>query len=386
MKRALSTVISAAAFLSLCFLSPGQGMAQGASGLSHVFFIGATAGTQHVYQVYGSTTLQDVTVAAGAPVPASLSTALTSYSLSDGAEHVYFISANQHVNELVCCWTNNDISAAVGGPYPTTTSPLTSYVDSYGEHIVYLAANQDVYLLFYSYSTSKWSLTDLTTTTGGALAATNSSLSSFADRYGEYISYEGTNQHIYWMYLNFGHPWGNQDITAAAGGVQAASGTELTSYADRIGEWTVYQGTNNYIYFLSITSYWSSGVLTLSDEPQPLARTNLTSWVDSSGGHVCFVSTADSQELYEYFYNYADDAWNGVACGSSVTGSVATPSLTSLVLPNGDANVFYVSNFVDNPPGTIYCSICVNSGVLVLSGTEQPENVFSSKLTSFVEQ
>src|ERR1700733_14607102 len=111
-----------------------------------------------------------------------------------------------------------------------STSPLTSYVDKYGEHIVYLGANQHVYLLFYSYSTSRWSLTDLTAITSGALAATNSRLTSFADQYGEYISYEGTNEHIYWMYLTFGgSPWHNQDITAAAGGALAASGTSLTS-------------------------------------------------------------------------------------------------------------------------------------------------------------
>jgi hypothetical protein len=67
MKRTLLLVTRATAFLGLCFLFATPGMAQGASGVAHYFFVGATAGTQHVYQLYCSScsgsvyTLQDVT-------------------------------------------------------------------------------------------------------------------------------------------------------------------------------------------------------------------------------------------------------------------------------------------------------------------------------------
>jgi len=409
MKRTLllNLVVRATAFLGLCFLSATPGMAQGASGVAHYFFVGATAGTQHVYQLYCSScsgsvyTLQDVTAAASAPVPASLSSALTSYSLSSGAEHIYFIGSNQHVNELVCCWSDNDISAVAGGPDPVSTSPLTSYVDSYGEHVVYLGANQHVYLLFYSYSTSRWSLTDLTAITSGALAATNSRLTSFADQYGEYISYEGTNEHIYWMYLTFGgSPWHNQDITAAAGGALAASGTSLTSLADRIGEHIFYQATNGSIYTLVVTSSWASEDLTLASEPQPALGTALSSFADSNGIHVYFITTNAAKQMYEYFYYYAENSWNGQILDAVPPGS--GNALTSLSTSGGYQNVAYISNWVENPPGTVYCSVCLfssnlflanpetdylaGSQVALLPGTVQPENVLSSQMTSFVKQ
>src|ERR1700722_19531840 len=239
------------------------------------------------------------------------------FALSGDAEHAYFIAANQHVNELVCCWSDNDISAVAGGPDPISTSPLTSYVDKYGEHIVYLGANQHVYLLFYSYSTSRWSLTDLTAITSGALAATNTALTSFADPYGEYISYSGTNQHIYWMCLTFGgSPWHNQDITAAAGGALAASGSALTSFADGYGEHIFYIGANQHTYELIVTSSWAEKDLTTLTGASPaVAGSGLTSFSDTAnayygpgGEHLFYVSSGtNGLQVNELLFN--GSAW-----------------------------------------------------------------------------
>ena len=186
-----------------------------------------------------------------------------------------------------------------------------------GYHIVYLGANQHVYLLFYSYSTSRWSLTDLTAITSGALAATNTALTSFADPYGEYISYSGTNQHIYWMYLTFGgSPWHNQDITAAAGGALAASGSALTSFADGYGEHIFYIGANQHTYELIVTSSWAEKDLTTLTGASPaVAGSGLTSFSDTAnayygpgGEHLFYVSSGtNGLQVNELLFN--GSAW-----------------------------------------------------------------------------
>jgi hypothetical protein len=60
---------SAATLVGICLLSV-TAMAQGGSGSVHVFFIGATGSTQHVYHVYctayvGPCFLQDLTTTTG---------------------------------------------------------------------------------------------------------------------------------------------------------------------------------------------------------------------------------------------------------------------------------------------------------------------------------
>jgi hypothetical protein len=329
-----------AVFLGFLLLPATLVMGQGGSDSQHFFY---TETNLHIAQFYengtAAQTVQDVTAAAGAPLAGNLGGGLASFALTGDAEHVYFISANQHVNELVCCWSHNDISAVAGSPYPPTTSPLTSYADSYGEHVVYLGTNQHVYLLFYSYSTSKWSLTDLTAITRGALAATNSKLTSFADPYGEYISYSGTNQHIYWMYLTFGgSPWGNQDITAAAGGALAVSGTGLTSFADGYGEHIFYIGTNEHTYELIVTSSWAEKDLTaLTGASLAVSGSGLTSFSDPAnsyygpgGEHVFYVSSgSNGLQVNELLFNGTAWTYHANLPGNQppAAGSLALASL-----------------------------------------------------------
>ena len=282
------------------------GMAQGGSSSQHYFYTGAN---EHIIQYHAGgtagSTVEDVTAAAGAPLAASVSGGLTSYSLPGDAEHVYFIGSNLHVNELVCCWSVNDVSAAAGSPYPTSTGALTSFVDSAGEHVFYLGANQNVYQLWYSYGSSEWFLQDLTTSSGGPLAAAGSHLTSFADSFGEHIVYMGTNEHVYQIYYNSSHGnWVDQDLTATTSGVSAASGSALSSFADNSGEHVIYIGADLHIfqfYYPASGTGWIDQDLNglASNNPGPAASgSGLTSFSDPSdyyygpgGEHVFYVSS-----------------------------------------------------------------------------------------------
>jgi hypothetical protein len=103
-------------------------LAAPASGLTSFSFSTADAqvvyvGTnQHVYQLAwtGSTWVnQDLSAMSGSSILASISSALTSFSVSSGAEQVVYQSTNQHIYELVwngSAWINQDLTALGGNP------------------------------------------------------------------------------------------------------------------------------------------------------------------------------------------------------------------------------------------------------------------------------
>jgi hypothetical protein len=178
---------------------------------------------QHVYQLVthpGGWLNQDLTSTAGAPVAVSKSALST--ILSGTQDHVIYVGTNQHVYQLVTnasgIWVFQDLTSTTGGTLAASGSPLTSFYDRVGQHVFYLGGNQHVYHLYYSSSSQTWVDQDLTAMTNGALAETGSALSSFIDGQGnEQVIYEGTNQHVYQLLTQPGG-WVNHDLTAETGG------------------------------------------------------------------------------------------------------------------------------------------------------------------------
>jgi hypothetical protein len=315
-------VARVAALLSLCLLSAIAGMAQGGQRSQHYVFINANL---HITQFYqngtASQSVEDITTDAGAPVAASTSGGLTSYVDSFG-EHVAYVASTQHVYLLYYSystnrWSPTDLTAVAGGALAATGSALTSYVDSFGEHVFYLSTSGHVCIFYLHFGGSPWVEQDLTAATGGTVAVSGSGLTSYVDSFGEHVAYFGTNEHVYLLYLKFGgSPWVNQDLTAIAqSGVPALAGSALTSFASGRGEEIIYQAATFHVRDLFLQfggSPWVDlDLTTLTGAPAANSKTPLSSFSDTGGGTL---GPGGEHVFYLTFQPNGADCYTGQPC------------------------------------------------------------------------
>jgi hypothetical protein len=148
-------------------------------------------------------------------------------------------------------------------------SALTSFVDSsQGQHVVYLGTNQHVWQILWN--GTSFAAGDLTSASGGPVAAPGSALTSFVDSSrGQHVVYLGTNQHI-WQILWNGRSFAAGDLTSASGGPVVAPGSALTSFVDSsLGQHVVYLGTNQHVWQIlwNGTSFAAGDLTSASDGP-----------------------------------------------------------------------------------------------------------------------
>jgi hypothetical protein len=144
-----------------------------------------------------------------------------------------------------------------------TGSGLSGFVDSYGDHVFYVgpsttppgsaATLQDVHHL--KLTAGSWVDSDLTATTPGPQAAAASALSSFGDSYGDHVVYLTADQHVHQLYFDNVN-WVDQDLTATATPVEestvplTAVGSALSSLANTLGELIFYISADQHVHLL----------------------------------------------------------------------------------------------------------------------------------------
>jgi hypothetical protein len=245
-----------------------------------------------------------------APTPPPVLTGSPLTSFADGAgEHVLYLDANQHVKQLYWShrWILQDLTTLSGdSSLVGSGSPLTSFADSMGEHVLYLDANQHVRQLYWSnkWTSGTWVKQDLTASSNSssALTSSSSSLTSFADDMGEHVLYLDANQHVrqlYWSNKWTSGNWVNQDLTALSNSSSAlaASSSSLTSFADNMGEHVLYLDTSQRVQQLYWSNKWTSGnwvnqdltALTNSSSASPVSGSPLTSFANGAGEHVLYL-------------------------------------------------------------------------------------------------
>jgi hypothetical protein len=277
-------------------------------GSSHTFYMGTN---QHIYHLFwnssGGWQDQDVSAAANNASAASASP-LASFATSDGNYHVVYFDANHHVNQLASSgsnWSNQDITAASGGTAAASGSSLTGYAGSYPAHIYYQGANQHIYQYWLNGST--WVNSDLTSVSGTSVAAASGTrLTSFLDTAGEHAVYVGQNNHIYQLFWN-GSLEANQDLTDMAaldlsdGPCASENGTCFGS-----GTHTVGFGANGAYNFLTVTGNVVCNVANFGDPapgvskacylvnagfPVAVSGTAVSSLVNTDGEHVYYLTS-----------------------------------------------------------------------------------------------
>jgi hypothetical protein len=249
-------------------------------------------------------------------LPAALWTLLLGLSAQlvaqggSSSAHVFYTSASGHVIQLYGfdgSWYYSDPTALSGGP---TTSyfnqPMTSFTDSLGNHVFYLAESGSVahvFQLYYQFSSGTWLSQDITAAAGGPEPGYG--LTGFEDSLGEHVFYEGVDEHIHQLYGHNG--WTDQDLTALSHAT-AEPGLEspLTSFADSLGEHLFYTGTGHHVRQLYGNNGWSDQDLTaLSDAPlDATTQSPLASFSDSYGEHLFYIGTD-----YRVHQLYGDNGW-----------------------------------------------------------------------------
>jgi RHS repeat-associated protein len=207
------------------------------SGNSHVFYLDSA---QHVHELFCCAWQDHDLTASTGNTPAAPGTALTAEVSSGNPMHLYYLGTNQHVYHLFMnastgSWVNQDLTAATGGPLAAATSSLTNVLDSGNvTHVFYLDANQHVNQLWCCGGTTGWNNQDLTAATGNTLAAAGTALTGYSFPSGNpvHLHYLGTNQHLYHLFVNASTgAWANQDLSAITG-ASGSAGSGLASVAN----------------------------------------------------------------------------------------------------------------------------------------------------------
>ncbi len=205
----------------------------------------------------GSASSTDVTVASGAPLPASGS-AMTSFA-SSGEPRVYYFTSDGHVQELefgTGGWHHSDITVASGGPLAVSGSALTGIAGGASPKVYFLTAAGHVQEFGYL---SGWHSTDTTATANATPAVAGSSLTSEFINGGYprvyFTSYDG---HVRELAVG-NDTWIQTDLTARTNAPLAAAGSALASnYRTSDGVlWVFYISANNHVQEFAWTGGWS---------------------------------------------------------------------------------------------------------------------------------
>ena len=341
------------------------------SSLDHVYYIGAN---QHVEQLVWTGSAwgnNDLTAQAGNSVLASGSSGLTSlyFSLAD---HVYYIGANQHVEQLMWTgsgWANNDLTAQIGGAVlAQASSALTSLYFASSDHIYYIGSNQHVEQLVWT--GSGWANNDLSADSGtGTLPAASSGLTSLYFNTADRVYYIGTNEHVEQLAWT-GSGWANYDLTAAAGAaVLALASGGITSLYFNSADHVYYIGGNQHVQELMWTgSAWTNNDLTAAAGAGvlPSQTSGLTSLYFSAVDHVYYIGVNQHVEQLVW----TGSAWaNNDLTGQAANGVFANVSsaLTGLYFNSAD-HIYYFSfseqlnELIWNNPGWTNVSVAASAG------------------------
>jgi hypothetical protein len=165
---------------------------------------------------------------------------------SSTTDVVVFICSNGSILEYYSdqassspVWSVLNLSSATGAPLPAQSSPLATVrvFDSdtvTTDHVLYLESNGDIGEEIWNTNSETWEYVDDTTLANAPVAASTSALGVSSQDTAQYnIIYQGTNGHIYDLFVN-GSAYSYTDVTAAlpSGQIPAtATGSPLTGLA-----------------------------------------------------------------------------------------------------------------------------------------------------------
>jgi hypothetical protein len=273
-------------------------------------------------------------------------------------QHVIYLSADGHVNELMYDteWRWKDLTVDSGAPQAAVTSPLTGYETTYGvgqQHVNFIdELNGHVYELFINVGDTQWHVSDLSDVarksdnTKPPKPRANSPLTAYQTAWNsqQHVDYIDETSGDLWE-LFFDGSWHAMDLTANAGAVAPHAESTLTSFTTDVNgnqQHVLFINANNHVqemYFTGSLPWLSAdvniraGIPSVSAAPKSL-HGYVTTYTDPHQQHVNFVSSSNSHVYELYFANsnwYARDMNEVVIpappaprAGSQLTGYQAT--------------------------------------------------------------
>jgi hypothetical protein len=227
---------------------------------------------QHIHSLWynGPWSTNDLTADAGAPSAAIGSPVASAVNTIAHTMEVDYFGSDQHVHSL---WYNGfwhaaDLTALAGGVNAASGSPLTAAVNTIANtmEVDYLGDDHHVHSLWYSGS---WHAADLTALAGGVNAASGSPLTAAVNTIANTmeVDYLGDDQHVHSLW--YSGSWHAADLTALAGAVNAASSSLLTAAVNTIANTMEvnYIGGDQHIYVLWYNGLWHVSDLTVATLP-----------------------------------------------------------------------------------------------------------------------
>jgi hypothetical protein len=150
---------------------------------------------------------------------------------------IMYVSEDGHIHELMSgidgSWKDTDLMAVVEAPLAGDAA-LAAYAWEAGgtKQVVYVGEDGDVYELVGGQN-GKWAFTDLTALTGAPLAKGSALAASAWETGGsKYVTYVGSNNHIYELQMPLQGSWEHADLTQLARAPEASEDVIATH------EWT----------------------------------------------------------------------------------------------------------------------------------------------------
>jgi hypothetical protein len=266
---------------------------------------------------------------------------ITSFNNSDG-EHVYYVATNNHIYQLY--WngqseSNTDLTA-VSGAANASGGPLTGFSYKDGEHVYYVNTNGHVDQLWWNGRQEIYQ--DLSAAIGGVSAYTDG-ITSFGNSAGEHVYYIGYSSGDVFQFYWDGSSWANQNLTAASHGSSAAGGA-MAGFSNADGEHVYYLGSSSgYLHVFQL--YWNgSGEydqdLTAEADAPADGGLALAAFNDASGEHLFYLGL--NSDVHELVYNGSETHSDVSAAASGTFEPAASASALTGFSDQFGEHVYYV--------------------------------------------
>lgn len=277
----------------------------------HIYYL---ASNQHEYQLYwndSTWTNQDLTASSGTAVLAASGSTLTSFALSDGSEHSFYVGSNQHVYQMLNVsgtgYFNQDLtytaalnlSAGACAQQNGTCSVTGTATVGFGANGSwnFLTVNSNVACNVATFGDPAPGVTKACYYVNASfpLAIPGSALAGFNDGNGDHVYYLDSSGHNHELQLkgdpgSVTGPWTDQDQTKNSGTtVVAIAGSALTSFGTSDNnQHLIYLDTNHHVdqmLYEANNNVWVNQDLTTSagTSTTAAAGSGLTSFVPASG-------------------------------------------------------------------------------------------------------
>ncbi|MFJ9646471.1 hypothetical protein [Streptomyces sp. NPDC101206] len=225
----------------------------------HVVYMGSPHGVDELWFHHGNGWRHNnLTRAAGGP-PNSSSQRLVGYTWDvDKTQHVVSGGSNNHVNELWFNgqWHYNDLTVAAGGPIPTGPEAAYTWDVDQTQHVVHGSSDGHLHELWFHHGNG-WNHNDLTTAAAGSPPRggrfTGYTWDVDQTQHVVYQTHTGGDQSgVHELWFHHGNGWNHNDIRDEAGGPHALLGSHLVGYTWDVDQTqhVVYRGTDGHIHEL----------------------------------------------------------------------------------------------------------------------------------------